>query len=258
MSLTANRLLLLSLGVFFCSGSKAQFPKLWKTGKAKEINGYSILREVGAGQGTPYIYFEDRETLLTEAQQRAEVEMWTPEEKASEISALNNITGLLRLKIVRSSIEGGDTENFSVIIQDMDGQEIHRERLESSVPDGEVHQYGTFWNNHATLAIPKSVELPVRVFIIDHFQTDPKYTRTVYVVQKGERAERNRSPRVPNDRSESSFKIGDRVQWMDGTESRQGYITNLSGTRCAIEYQTSKGKTKSTVLSLSDLTPTED
>ena len=246
---------------FFVSALQAQFPKLWKTGKVKDIGGYSILREEGPRLATPYIYFEGREGLMEDMQSRAEMEMWTPEEIQGRLSALEGIVGYVHLKIVGSSIEAANTENFSVIIQDMDGNELYRERLEPSVPDYEVLDLHTSWTNYGSVSVPGSVSLPFRVFIVDHYQTEPEYKRRVYVVSQGElRASPNQSESARNKGAEVliNVSVGDRVRWMDSGTELEGVVSNVSGSRCAIEYQNAKGKTKTAVLSVTDVFPVEE
>ena len=47
--------------------------------------------------------------------------------------------------------------------------------------------------------------------------------------------------------------VGDRVRWLDSGAEMEGVVSNVSGSRCAVEYQNSKGKTRTVVLSTLDV-----
>ncbi len=244
------------LAIATVSFSYAQFPKLWKTGKTKEINGYSILREEGAGRSTPYIYFTDQETLINDAIEDAESEMWTQEKKETRLSVLSSTSGLLHFKVVGSTIEEGNTKHFSIIIQSLSGEELFRKRLDSSVPDYEVTDYGTLWTNYDVVYIPLDAAPPFRVFVINHYQTDVKYKKKVYLVQKEDdtnKYDTNKSSDDTEGQGGAKFEINE-IVWLVLEEERvEAKVIASSGSRCRVEYLNNKGKTKLVTVSDRDL-----
>ena len=105
------------------------------------------------------------------------------------------------------------------------------------------------------------MNLPFRVFIVDHYQTEPEYKRRVYVVSQGElRASPRHSETggAKDGEVQIDVSVGDRVRWMDSGTELEGIVSNISGSRCAVEYQNSKGKTKTAVLSVMDVFTVEE
>jgi hypothetical protein len=247
-------ILLATLTVSF---NYAQFPTLWKTGKTKEINGYSILREEGAGRSTPYIYFTDQETLINDAIEDAESEMWTQDKKETRLAVLSSTSGLLHFQVVGSTIEEGNTKHFSIIIQSLSGEELFRKRLDSSVPDYAVTDYGTFWTNYDLVFIPLDAAPPFRVFAINHYQTDVKYKKKVYLVQKEDDTNKYNTNKSPDDAEENvvtQFEINEIVWLVLEGEKVEAKVIASSGSRYRVEFLNNKGKTKSATVSDSNLT----
>jgi hypothetical protein len=247
----------LLLTLFVCSYSFAQFPNIWKTGKTKEINGYSILREEGAGRSTPYIYFTDQETLINDAIEDAESEMWTQDKKETRLAVLSSTSGLLHFQVVGSTIEEGNTKHFSIIIQSLSGEELFRKRLDSSVPDYEVTDYGTLWTNYDVVFIPLDAAPPFRVFAINHYQSDVKYKKKVYLVQKEDdknKYDTNKSSDDTEGQDGAKFEINEIVWLVLEEGSVEAKVIASSGSRYRVEFLNNKGKTKSATVSDSNLT----
>ncbi len=227
--------------------SFAQFPTLWKTGKAKEIKGYSILREEGLGRSTPYIYYEDTKYRLSQLEIRAESEMWEESKRRANEIGIMGSSGIIKLKITASTIEAGDTDNFTVIVKSIEGEELFRQRLESSVPDYSIINGITYWTNYASLVLPSGITPPFRVFTIDSYWNEPKTKKKTYLIQKlGE--EKTLQPPISSEVNNSGalkYRIGERVIITEDGQEKSVTIVNASNGRYRVELQSNKGKTKS-------------
>lgn len=229
------------------SPSLAQFPTFWKTGKTKEIKGYSILREEGEGRSTPYIYYEDTKYRLSQLQIRAESEMWEESKRMANEIGIKGSSGLLKLKIIGKTIEAGNSENFTVIVKSIEGEELFRQRLEPSVPDYKIINGVTYWNNYPSVVLPAGITPPFRVFTIDSYWNDPKTKKKTYLIQKlGE--EKTLQPPISSEANNSGalkYRIGERVIITEDGQEKSVTIVNASNGRYRVEFQSNKGKTKS-------------
>lgn len=247
----------LLLTLFVCSYSFAQFPKLWKTGKTKEINGYSILREEGSGRTTPYIYFTDSQQLVNDILNDSKNEMWQPEKTEQALAASALVSGYLYIHISTQSVEESNTEHYSVIIHNLNNEEIYRKRLDPSVPNYEIVEHMTIWNNYAVLSIPADVIPPFRVFTINHFTSNDKHKKKVYLVQKADDTNKYDTQKSSQDTEQQNgvqFEINEIVWLVLEGEKVEAKVIAISGSRCRVEYLNNKGKTKSATVSVSDLT----
>jgi hypothetical protein len=160
------------------------FPTLWKTGKVKNIKGHNILREFGSGYSTPYLFYETKEQLIEEAKMRAKVQMWTNDSLEKHISYLQVFEGgRITLKIVANSIEQANTKYITLIIKDINEVELFRQTLSESIPSYIVSGTSTLWYNYDIVYLKNKVELPIRVFAINSFYSDEKYSKTVYLIK---------------------------------------------------------------------------
>jgi len=167
------------------SYSQEPFPNLWKTGKEKIIKNHTILREKGSGMASPYIYYDTKESLINETKKNAVTKMWTKDKLEGELQQIDKscIGGQINIKIVANSIEGVNTANFTIILQDTTGNELYREKLPESIGTYSVIEDNTFWYNYGLVFIPKEIKLPIRVFVINNLYSDEKYSKIVYLIK---------------------------------------------------------------------------
>jgi hypothetical protein len=174
----------ISLFLNFSVYSQGEFPDLWKTGKEKEIYGHTILRKEGDGASSPYITYKSKQQLIEDAKINSQSQMWAKD-------SLQNLTnyydsylkgGIVSIKLVSNNIKGANPENLTVIIQDNNGNEILRNKLEPSVPTYQIIGGTTFWTGFAVLSIPIEITTPFTVYLINSQYTDIKYSKKAYQI----------------------------------------------------------------------------
>lgn len=132
--------------------------------KPKETKDANVL-DVTKNQGTS-ISYETPAELKVKLDKEADLQMWTPEQKA-EAAAKKLLGGYLILGIARITIGSADTKWFTVVIQDEAGKEIHRETLDSDVASPNHGGGVTVWKNLAIVAPPTELKTGYKVFVID-------------------------------------------------------------------------------------------
>ena len=179
--LVASMVMMATIGL----GQKL-FPTLWKTGKSKIILGHEILREQGNGRSSPYIYFESYEQKLADLEKKASVQMWAEEDKKQKIESLTKYGkgGSIGVKTFASSLDEAKVDNFTMIVQDMDGKELYRSKLKEEVPSYSVVSWSTSWGSFAVEYLPENIKTPFRLYLVNSYYSDEKYSKVVYLIKK--------------------------------------------------------------------------
>ena len=111
------------------------------------------------------IKYKSYNVLLNELYHQKETELWDEQKLQSEIELLPS-GGQLTLRIMRTTIESANTSWFSVVVRDINGNELHRERLKSSVAEFTAGVSG--WWNIGIVRIPIEIQSGTEIFVIDH------------------------------------------------------------------------------------------
>jgi hypothetical protein len=142
----------------------------WKIGKINIVNGHQIIRLEGENDfhGVTNVGYKTLEQIKVDLMKKAEKEMWSNEDKQSNIKAFEELCqgGFLELYISRTTIEAANSKYFTVILKDTADNEIFRETLKSkipSVPAGNSH----YWTNYDRVKIPTRIEGKFYIYVID-------------------------------------------------------------------------------------------
>ncbi|MCC7303775.1 MAG: hypothetical protein IT233_14135 [Bacteroidia bacterium] len=148
----------------------------WKIGKEKIIYENKITRLEGENKwGATNVGYERYEQIISEIEKDAEREMWTPEKKAETLETYKESAsgGRVSLYIMRLTIDGANTDMFTVIIRDStDKNEIYRKELKSSVPETPSTSTGNYWWNYSTVHIPNAMKGKIFIYVIDKLGRD--------------------------------------------------------------------------------------
>jgi len=142
---------------------------------ATQIKGYSVKNLSGEHKygGVTKIEYKSLFQLLSEIEKDAEKGMWTKEAKQSKLDTYKSIYkgGQIRLDIERTTIGAANTEYFSIIIKDMDENELYRVNLDSDIP--ETPNSNGYWWNIRLQGIDKRIKAPFYVYVVDKLQDAP-------------------------------------------------------------------------------------
>lgn len=108
--------------------------------------------------------------LVKETKKKSEVEMWTDSKFSEEQSYLPK-GGLIKIQITASTIGHANTEYWSYIIQDMEGNEIIRQHGEDNIPNHTTSSYGTTWWNIDVVYLKDELSGPIKLFVIDELMS---------------------------------------------------------------------------------------
>lgn len=145
----------------------------WFSGDTAIITSHHIVKVDCKGYGNTNIDWKSQQELSDELTKQANNEMWTEaDKKGIKVTVDASKGGEIMAYIARTSIEWANTENFTVIIKDKAGVEILRKKLKNDVP--EVPIKGDYWWNITTITIPKKLDFPFDVFLIDAGSSIPK------------------------------------------------------------------------------------
>lgn len=148
----------------------------WKVGKTVKIYNHNIVRVAGQGgffsPTITNLKFIDGDYLVNKAKADAVKEMWTEEDRINKISFYNQLSGIISLKLVRSTIDAANPKFFTLIIKDNNDKEFFRERFDAMIPDYGISSGITYWYSYPSMFIPEGVIPPFSVYIIDEI-SDP-------------------------------------------------------------------------------------
>jgi hypothetical protein len=122
--------------------------------------------------GTTRIEYKSLYQLLGEVETQAKKEMWTDQQKLSKLNGYKMLAkgGQLRLDIERNTIGGANTQHFSMIVKDMEENEIYRVDLDHSIP--ETPSGNDYWWNISIEHIEKRIKPPFYVYVVDKIQDE--------------------------------------------------------------------------------------
>lgn len=152
------------------------FTEDWPINSSLIIDLATITRLEGENgiRGITNIGYESPAILKLKLKEDAEEELWSDEKKQEEIEFLNSVQkgGRITLFLKRHSIAAANTKFFSLIIHDMDGNEILREDLSERI--AEVPVKDKLWFNVALKNIEKEMPKKFIVYVIDKLGGDNK------------------------------------------------------------------------------------
>lgn len=123
--------------------------------------------------GTTKIEYLNTLQVMDNAKDIAKKRMWTDEKLNGLLSFIRteNYGGKIKLNIERNTIEGANTNMFSVVIKDTSGTEIFRKKFPAEV--AEVPSDTKYWWNMGEVDIDKKIRPPFDIFLIDNLQDAP-------------------------------------------------------------------------------------
>ncbi|PHR49845.1 MAG: hypothetical protein COA32_01540 [Fluviicola sp.] len=140
-----------------------------------QIKRYSVEKISGKHKygGATKIQYKSLFQLLSEIEKKAKKEMWTYEEKKSKIDAYKSFYkgGEIRLDIERTTLGAANTKYFSIIIKDLDENELYRKDLDSNIP--ETPKSNDYWWNISIEGIDKRIRAPFYVYVVDKLEDAP-------------------------------------------------------------------------------------
>ena len=103
--------------------------------------------------------------ILKELYRKKDAELWSADKFDSEMKLLP-AGGKLTLLINRSTMEEANTNSFSVLLRDVDGNELFQKKLDHGIAQFSSGAEG--WWTIAVIFIPVEIQSGTRVFVIDH------------------------------------------------------------------------------------------
>jgi hypothetical protein len=140
---------------------------------AAQIKGYSVKKLSGKHKygGVTKVEYQSLTDLIAEAKKESQKEMWTKEKLQSRVDAYKSacIGGKIRLDIERTTIGSANTEMFSIIIKDINENELYRVNLDSSIPNYSSEN----WWNIGFCYIDIRIKAPFYVYVVDKLEDAP-------------------------------------------------------------------------------------
>lgn len=141
--------------------------------EASQIKGYSVKRLSGRHKygGVTKVEYYSLTQLIDELKEDAEKQMWPPGKLETSINSYKSFYkgGLVRLYIERITIGAANTEYFSIIIKDLNEDELYRVELDSDIPSYSSDN----WWNYGYVYVNKKIKAPFYVYVIDRLQDAP-------------------------------------------------------------------------------------
>lgn len=147
----------------------------WKEGETKNVYGHQILRVSGVNTyGYTNISFSSSQDLIEMVKSEGEEQMRLKEEIQKDVDMYSSISGTITLYIGRITLSAANPENLTMIVQDINGNELERKSFKSDIP--ETPGSDKYWWNTATMILMnKKIKPPFNVFVIDRIDsTNPK------------------------------------------------------------------------------------
>ncbi len=108
--------------------------------------------------------------LINETKKKSTTEMWDEKRLQNELEQVPK-GGYVIIHITASTIGAANTEYWSYVIKDMDGQEITRKHGDNDIPEYTTSQYGTTWWNIDLVPIMTKINGPFKVFVVDELMS---------------------------------------------------------------------------------------
>ena len=127
--------------------------------------------------GTTKIEYLNTLQIMNNAKKFAKSKMWTDEKlnKLLDFIKINDNGGKIKLNIERNTIDGANTNMFSVVVKDTAGVELFRKKFDAEV--AEVPSDTKYWWNMGELNVDKKIRPPFDIFLVDNLQDVPfKFT----------------------------------------------------------------------------------
>jgi hypothetical protein len=141
----------------------------WKIDQTKEIYQTKVIRREGENDknAVTNISYQSYSQLVVVETKKAEDQMWSDEQKKTNLDLLSkyNSGGKVHLYLERSTIGSANTKYFTIIIKDLEGNEIFRKTADeriAKVPSSD----GLWWNN-VQVSIDKEFTGTFYVYVID-------------------------------------------------------------------------------------------
>jgi len=159
--------------IFFVIAAFAQnaedLPKSnWALGKEKVFYGNSIARLEGKNKGeVTNIAFKTFEQLNEDVQGKAEEKGWTEDQTQMQLLGWEVMAsgGVVQLFISRKNADASDLQNFTVVIKNLDEEEIFSKKLDAQAAQG-TDAVGHWWNT-ALVVFPEATESDFYVYILE-------------------------------------------------------------------------------------------
>ena len=153
--------------------------------KALDIKGYLVNKISGNHKygRTIKVEYQSLSQVLDELRSTAKREMWTDHNLKSDLSFYRSIAkgGVVTLDINRGTRGAANSDNFSVIIKDIDEKEIFRKDFVKNRPTYSSKSDG--WWTYCYASIDKRVSAPVYIYVIDKL-ADAPFKYKVMAVKK--------------------------------------------------------------------------
>tara|TARA_B110000046_G_C13004294_1_gene403617 strand:- start:1797 stop:2396 length:600 start_codon:yes stop_codon:yes gene_type:complete len=155
--------------------------KKWKVGKTRMAYGLEVVKLEGevSVYSMTNIGFESYEYRLETINKTAKKEMWTEAKLEKELKFYEHYKGgLIHLRIGRSSIGAGNTEYFTIIVKDLDENEISRRTLGSDIPSVPTGAGGAdvrLWRNYGGEYLEEKIPANFYVYVVDALSDAPPY-----------------------------------------------------------------------------------
>jgi hypothetical protein len=124
---------------------------------------------------SPSIEYESYNYLLGELEKEAEVQMFTESQRTQKRNDIP-LGGEIIVHICELTIGAANTKYFTVIVEE-NGKEIIRENGRDNIPEVPRSPGGCWWNL-MIVYIDKSVEHPLKVYVIDEL-SNKRYEYTI-------------------------------------------------------------------------------
>jgi hypothetical protein len=140
-----------------------------------KVNAYDVKLVEGKHKYGGYTKLKYLNTLqfLNERISTMKKQMKTEEEISSTRDAIKSDIpgGMIQMEIGRITLDGANTDMFTVIIKDDKEKEVYRKELKSSIP--ETPNGDRFWWNIANVIVPNKIRPPFFIYVVDRLNDDP-------------------------------------------------------------------------------------
>ncbi len=207
---------------------------------ASQITGYSVEKISGTHKysGTTDIKYKSLAQLIKETTTESEKEMWTKEDLDKRISFLRNssVGGRISLFVERRTLEAAKTNRYTVIIRDLEENEIFRKKFESTVTPEMPGVVSDDWWNADYCDIEKKIKAPFYVYIVESGQDAPFKFKVTAMKQTIENTVQSN---VEQTKTESTFFEGNLYE----SPKSKGKEGRISKNHPLVKFVTEKGDT---------------
>lgn len=142
--------------------------------KYASVKKFVVIKKEGTHKygGITKIEYLSIHQLINNIIKQSKKEMWTDQELSKKIGIYKKgfKGGLLNLDIERGTIGHANMDYFTLILRDLNEQEIMRHTFDSDIAETPINN--DYWWNLGSVNIPNKIQYPFYVYVIDGLTSD--------------------------------------------------------------------------------------